>query len=229
MVGALPRQSAPDNGTDFTAPKTSRRGKLIEKNDAPYNANIGKILIDPRNSDVVYVAAHGPVFKGGGERGLYKTTDGGETWTKVLDGGEWAGVGDVVMDPRNPDVLIAAVWQRARRQWGYIAGGPESRIHRSTDGGETWTRSQRGLPNDVDLGRIGLAISAVNPDVVYAIVEAGNSRGGFYRSQDNGINWERRSSRSTIGLVYASITTFQVPSGSSSGVSSASKTAWASQ
>jgi photosystem II stability/assembly factor-like uncharacterized protein len=167
--------------------------------------NIGKILVDPRNSDVVYVAAHGPVFKGGGERGLYKTTDGGETWTKVLDGGEWAGVGDVVMDPRNPDVLIAAVWQRARRQWGYIAGGPESRIHRSTDGGDTWTRSQRGLPNNVDLGRIGLAISPVNPDVVYAIVEAGNNRGGFYRSQDNGINWERRSSRSTIGLYYQEI------------------------
>ncbi len=165
--------------------------------------HIGKILIDPRDSDVVYVAAQGPVFNGGGERGLYKTTDGGDTWTRILDGGEWAGVSDVVMDPRNPDILIAPIWQRARRQWGYIAGGPESSLHRSTDGGETWTRSQRGLPSG-DLGRIGLAISPVNPDVVYAIVEAADT-GGFYRSQNNGVTWQRMSNRSTIGLYYQEI------------------------
>jgi len=123
--------------------------------------HIGKILIDPRNSDVVYVAAQGPVFKGGGDRGLYKTTDGGKTWTKVLDGGEWGGVADVVMDLRRPDVLIASTWQRTRRQWGYIAGGPESGLHRSTDGGATWNKVQRGLPTE-ELGRIGLAISPAN-------------------------------------------------------------------
>ena len=166
--------------------------------------HIGKILIDPRNSDVVYVAAQGPVFKSGGDRGLFKTTDGGKTWSKVLDGGEWGGVADVVMDPRNPDVLIASTWQRARRQWGYIAGGPESGLHRSTDGGATWNKVQRGLPTE-ELGRIGLAISLANPDVVYAIVEAANRRGGFYRSSDNGVNWERRSDHNTIGLYYAEI------------------------
>lgn len=166
--------------------------------------HVGKILIDPRNSDVVYVAAQGPVFRGGGDRGLFKTTDGGKTWNKVLGGGEWGGVADVVMDPRNPDVLIASTWQRARRQWGYIAGGPESGLHRSTDGGATWNQVQRGLPSE-ELGRIGLAISPANPDVVYAIVEAANRRGGFYRSTDNGVNWERRSDHNTIGLYYAEI------------------------
>jgi hypothetical protein len=165
--------------------------------------HIGKILIDPRNSDVVYVAAQGAVFSGGGERGLYKSTDGGESWTKVLGEGEWVGVADVVMDPRNPDVLIAATWQRARRQYGAVFGGPGAGLHRSTDGGTTWTRL-RGLPSG-DLGRIGLAISEVDPDVVYAIVEA--EEGGFYRSTNNGVTWERRSSHSTSGNYYSEIVT----------------------
>ncbi len=170
----------------------------------PNSEHIGKILIDPRNSDVVYVAAQGPVFNGGGDRGLYKTTDGGESWTKILDAGEWAGVTDVVMDPRNPDVLIAATWQRARRQWGLILGGPQSAVHRTTDGGETWSKSQRGLPS-TELGRIGLAMSSVDPDVVYAILEAANGRSGFYRSQNNGISWERMSDRATSGNYYQEI------------------------
>ena len=169
----------------------------------PQSEHIGRILIDPRNSDVVYVASQGPVFNGGGDRGLYKSTDGGGTWNKILDAGEWAGVSDVVMDPRNPDILIASTWQRARRQFAYIAGGPESGIRRSTDGGATWTRSQRGLPSG-DLGRIGLAQSPVNPDVIYAIVEAAEN-GGFYRSQNNGITWQRMSDRVTIGLYYQEI------------------------
>ena len=166
--------------------------------------HIGKILIDIRNSDVVYVAAHGPLYHSGGDRGLYKTTDGGKTWNRILEGGEWAGVADVVMDPRNPDVLIASVWQKARRQWGYIAGGPQSSLQRSTDGGTTWTRVHTGLPSE-ELGRIGLAISPVDPDVVYAIVEAANNRGGFYRSSDNGLRWERMGDHTTIGLFYQEI------------------------
>jgi photosystem II stability/assembly factor-like uncharacterized protein len=174
----------------------------------PESEHIAKILIDPRNSDVVYVASQGPVFNGGGERGLYKTTDGGETWTKILEAGEWAGVTDAVMDPRNPDILIAATWQRARRQFGSIGGGPASGLHRSTDGGATWTRVPRGrrsgLPRDAD-ARIGLAISPVDPDVVYAIVEG--EGGGFYRSTDNGVSWRRRSSRTTSGNYYQEIMT----------------------
>jgi photosystem II stability/assembly factor-like uncharacterized protein len=170
----------------------------------PESEHIAKILIDPRDSDVVYVASQGAVFSPGGDRGLYKTTDGGETWAKILDAGEWAGVTDVVMDPRNPDVLIAATWQRARRQWGLILGGPESGLHRSMDGGETWTKSQRGLPSS-ELGRIGLAMSPVNPDVVYAILEATNDRSGFYRSQNNGISWQRMSDRATSSNYYQEI------------------------
>ncbi len=173
--------------------------------------HIGKIVIDPRNSDIVYVAAQGPLSVKGGDRGLYKTTDGGRSWKKILDGGTWAGVSDVVVDPRNPEILIATTWQRIRRTYGYIAGGPESGLWRSTDGGATWKRSQSGMPAD-ELGRIGLAISPVNPDVVYAIFEAGSAgsgasggRGGFYRSRDGGVSWERMNNYSTTGLYYSEL------------------------
>ena len=167
--------------------------------------HIGKIVIDPRNSDVVYVAAQGPLFSGGGDRGLYKTTDGGKTWKKVLDAGAWAGVSDVVMDPRNPDVLIASAWQRYRREWGYIAGGPESALYRSTDGGASWRKITEGLPTGSEVGRIGLAMAPRDPDVVYAIIEAGQNRGGFFRSTDNGVSWSRMSDFNTIGLYYSAI------------------------
>jgi len=167
--------------------------------------HIGKILIDPRNSDVVYVAAQGPLFNRGGDRGLFKTTDGGKTWKKVLDGGAWSGASDVVLDPRNPDVLVATTWQRFRRQWGYIAGGPQSGIWRSTDGGATWKKSQTGFPPNEDLGRVGLAIAPANADVVYAIAEAANARGGFFRSRDGGVSWERMSAYQAGGLYYNEI------------------------
>ncbi|HET7623296.1 MAG TPA: hypothetical protein VFK39_15425, partial [Gemmatimonadaceae bacterium] len=166
--------------------------------------HIGKIIIDPRNSDVVYVAAQGPLWSGGGDRGLFKSTDGGATWKKVLDGGDWSGASDVVLDPRNPDILIASTWQRYRRQWGYIAGGPQSGVYRSTDGGETWTKSQAGLPKE-ELGRTGLAVSPVNPDVVYAVVEAANDGGGFYRSEDGGVNWKKMSGYTATSLYYQEI------------------------
>jgi photosystem II stability/assembly factor-like uncharacterized protein len=166
--------------------------------------HIGKILIDPRNSNIVYVASQGPLYNRGGDRGLFKTTDGGATWKKVLDGGEWSGAADVVMDPRNPDVLVASTWQRFRRQWGYIAGGPQSGVWRSTDGGATWKKSQTGFPNE-ELGRVGLAIAPANPDVVYAIAEAANQRGGFFRSRDGGVSWERMGPYQAGGLYYNEI------------------------
>ncbi|HEX9632496.1 MAG TPA: hypothetical protein VGA02_08510, partial [Gemmatimonadales bacterium] len=184
--------------------KSVNGGRSWEHVGLRESQHIGKILIDPRNTDVVYVAAHGPLFTSGGDRGLYKTTDGGRTWTRILDGGEWAGVADVVMHPSNPNILIASTWQKVRRQWGYIAGGPQSSLQRSTDGGATWTRVHTGLPSE-ELGRIGLAISPVDPDVVYAIVEAANRRGGFYRSTDNGITWQRMGDHTTIGLFYQEI------------------------
>ncbi len=154
--------------------------------------HIGRILIDPRNSDVVYVAAQGPLWRGGGDRGLYKTTDGGKTWNKILGGDEWTGVNDVQLDPRNPDILIATTWQRLRRVYTFVAGGPGSAVWRSTDAGKTWTKSQSGFPA-VDLGRVGLAVSPANPSVVYAIAEAAERKGGFFRSRDGGASWDKMS------------------------------------
>jgi photosystem II stability/assembly factor-like uncharacterized protein len=115
------------------------------------------------------------------------------------------GASDVVLDPRNPDVIIATTWQRFRRQWGYIAGGPQSGIWRSTDAGATWKKSQTGFPATDDLGRIGLAMAPANPDVVYAVAEAANARGGFFRSRDGGVNWERMSGYQPGGLYYNEI------------------------
>lgn len=166
--------------------------------------HIGRILIDPRNSDIVYVASQGPLWSKGGERGLYKTTDGGATWTRVLHVDDWTGVNDVQQDPRNPDVLVATTWQRQRRTCCFVAGGPGSGVHRSTDGGKTWTKSQSGFPS-VDLGRIGLAMSPADPDVVYAVAEAAQGRGGFFRSRDGGVNWERMSGYQTGGNYYNEI------------------------
>ena len=163
--------------------------------------HVGRIVVDPRDSKVVYVAAQGPLWAEGGDRGLYKTTDGGATWTRLLAGEKWAGVNDVTLDPRDPDVMVASTWQRHRHVWGYIAGGPESALHRSTDGGKTW-RKLGGVPEGE--GRIGLARSASHPSVLYAIVEAANNRGGVYRSDDNGLTWERRGGTFSSGSLYYS-------------------------
>ena len=154
--------------------------------------HIGKIVVDPRDSDVVYVAAEGPLWASGGERGLYKTTDGGRTWSGALIIDEDTGVTDIEIDPRDPDVLYAASYQRRRHIWSLMAGGPGSGIHKSTDGGESWRRLERGLPEE-EMGKIGLAVSPADPDVVYATIEADESERGFYRSLDRGETWERRN------------------------------------
>jgi len=154
--------------------------------------HIGKIVVDPRDSNTVFVAAQGPLWRAGGDRGVYKTSDGGKTWKPVLHVSDDTGATDLVLDPRNPDVMIAATYQRRRHVWTLIDGGPESGIYKSTDGGESWRPVKSGLP-EVDLGRIGLAISPVDPDVVYAIVEAAEDKSGFYRSTDGGESWEKRS------------------------------------
>jgi photosystem II stability/assembly factor-like uncharacterized protein len=174
--------------------KSTDGGKSWENVGLKKSEHIGKIVIDPRDSNTVWVAAQGPLWAPGGDRGLYKTTDGGKTWKQVLAISENTGVTDVVLDPRNPDVVYAAAYQRRRHIWTLIDGGPEGGIHKSTDGGATWKRLAGGLPRNVDIGRIGLAVAPSRPDTVYAIIEAASKSGGFFRSTDAGGNWEKRSS-----------------------------------
>jgi len=164
--------------------------------------HIGKIVIHPEDSDTVWVAAEGPLWSSGGERGLYKTTDGGETWTRTLVGDEgddvWTGVTDIEIDPRDPDVLYAVTWQRHRTVAAYVGGGPNSGIHRSDDGGETWTELTTGLPSadkNANLGKIGLAISPQDPDVLYAAIELNQREGGVWRSADRGASWQKMSDK----------------------------------
>lgn len=165
---------------------------------------IGGIVIDPRNSNVVFVACEGSAWGPGGDRGLYKTTDGGKTWKKVLEISENTGVNNVVMDPSNPDVLYATSEQRRRTHFGKIGGGPESAVYKSTDNGETWRKVMSGLPS-VHIGGMGIAVSPVNPNLVYLIVEAQYNKGGFYRSSNKGESWQRMSDYATSGQYYNEI------------------------
>src|SRR5216684_4871417 len=166
--------------------------------------HIAKILIDPRDSNVVYVAAPGPLWKGGGDRGLYKSTDGGKNWTSLIKVGEYTGVADVIMDPRNPDILLAATHQRQRKYYTLIHGGPESALWRSVDAGKTWNKVTGGMPMG-ELGRIGLANAPSHPGMIYAQIEAGEARGGLYRSTDNGVTWERRNTSDSQGQYYSHV------------------------
>lgn len=155
--------------------------------------HIGKILVDPRNSDVVFVASEGPLWSPGGERGLYKSSDGGLTWNKTLEIDENTGITDIEFDPSNPDVIYAAAYERRRKIWSLLAGGPNSGIYKSTDNGETWRKVTSGLPTG-EVGKIGLAVTAANPDLVYATIEASGSGRGFYKSVDKGESWSKRNS-----------------------------------
>ncbi len=166
--------------------------------------HIGRIVIDPRNSDTVYVAAQGPLWGAGGDRGLYKTTDGGKTWKAVLTVSENTGVTDVVIDPSNPDVLYAASWQRRRHVFTLINGGAESALYKSTDAGTTWVKLRSGLPA-TEMGRIGIAISPVDSNVLYATIEAANNQSGIFRSNDRGATWEKRNTRISQAMYYAQI------------------------
>jgi len=193
-------------------------GGLTWKNmGLPESHHIGRIVIHPSNPDIVYVAALGHLYSENPDRGLYKTTDGGLTWVKVLDvteGGRAIGCVDVVMDPANPDVLFAAAYDRLRKFWTYNIGGPGSGIYKTTDGGKTWVKLTGGLPGGL-LGRIGLAISAKNSQILYAEIEnankpnlaqdkrwqeildgknsAGMVNGEIYRSDDAGATWTKVS------------------------------------
>ena len=154
--------------------------------------HISMIRIDPRDPAVVFVAAQGPLWSGGGDRGLYKTVDGGESWERVLGGGDYTGVNEVHLDPRNPDVLYAVTWQRFRNVASLMDGGPETGIHKSTDGGYTWRELSEGLPEE-NMGKTGIAVSPIKPDVLYATIELKQRTGGVWKSEDGGETWEQQS------------------------------------
>jgi photosystem II stability/assembly factor-like uncharacterized protein len=154
---------------------------------------ISDIIIHPTDSNTVWVSAQGPLWTSGGERGLYKTTDGGENWKQVLTpADEWTGVTSLLIDPTNPNKLYAATWSRQRTVAAYVGTGPGSGIHTSDDGGETWTELKTGLPKG-NMGKIGMAISPMNANVLYATVEIDNRKGGFYRSENRGASWVKMS------------------------------------
>ena len=151
--------------------------------------HIGMIWVDPRDSNRVFVAAQGPLWSPGGDRGLYLTENGGESWEKALWISNNTGVSEILADPGDPDTMYAVSYQRRRRVWTLLNGGPESGIHKSTDGGKTWKKMTSGLPGG-DLGRIGMAVSPADPSVVYAVVEASGDKGGFFKSHDRGYTWK---------------------------------------
>ena len=154
--------------------------------------HISKIIIHPKNSDVLWVASQGPLWSKGGDRGVYKTVDGGKTWQRKLGDDKWIGATDLLIDSRNPDVLYAATWQRHRTVAGYMGGGPGTAIYKSTDGGENWQKLTKGLPKS-NMGKIGLAMSYQNNDIIYAAIELDRRTGGVYRSEDQGLSWKKMS------------------------------------
>ncbi len=170
--------------------KSTDAGKTWKRMGLEKSEHIGKILIDPRNSNVVYVSSQGPLWSAGGERGLYKTTDGGATWTRVLHISDDTGISDIVFQPGKPDVIYASAYQRRRAVGQMIGGGPEGGLFKTTDGGKKWTKLTKGLPTG-DTGRAGLAVDPRNPNRVYALVDAKRPESGFFRSDDAGATWTR--------------------------------------
>lgn len=181
--------------------KSEDGGKTWNNMGLKNSEHIANIVVDPSNPNTIYVAAYGPVWKEGGDRGVYKSTDGGTTWTLIKSVSPFTGCNNLVMDPRDPNVLYAAFHQRMRKVFTYIGGGTEIALFKSTDAGKTWEKLEGGLPGG-DLGRIALDISPVNPDVLYVAVEARDGKGGIYRSSDRGASWDKKSGVFTAGNYY---------------------------
>lgn len=173
--------------------KTMDGGKSWKNMGLSSSQHISKIIVHPSDPNLVYVAVQGPLWSEGGERGLYMTRDGGGSWSKVLEVNSWTGVTDVLMDPGDPDCLYAASWQRHRNVAAYMGGGPGSAIYRSLDGGANWEKIMEGIPES-NLGKIGLALSPFNSDVLYAAVELDRRTGGVFMSDNRGQRWTKQSS-----------------------------------
>ena len=154
--------------------------------------HISKIIVHPNDSNTIWVASQGPLWNSGGERGLYKSTDGGKNWVNKLSINKWTGVTDLVIDPTNPDILYLASWQRHRNVAAHMGGGPGTSLYKSVDGGETWVKIDNGLPSS-NMGKIGLAISPMNPKILYAAIELDRRKGAVYRSSDSGGSWTKMS------------------------------------
>ncbi len=184
--------------------KTTDGGKSWKNMGLKDSRQVGGIVIDPRNSNIVFVAAEGSVWGSGGDRGLYKTVDGGKTWKKVLEISENTGVNNIIYDPRNPDIMYATSEQRRRHVYTKIGGGPESAVYKSTDAGETWEKIMKGLPK-VDLGGMGIAYAPSNPDIIYLIVEAAEGKSGFFKSTNRGASWDKMSDYSSQGQYFNEI------------------------
>ncbi len=167
-------------------------GKSWQNKGLKLSEHISKIVVHPTETNIVWVAAQGPLWSKGGERGVFKSADGGKTWKKVLGDNEWTGATDILIDPRNPERLYAATWQRHRSVGAYIGGGKGSAIHKSDDGGESWEKLSKGLPSG-DMGKIGLVLSPQNPDVIYAAIELERRTGGVFKSTDRGASWTKQS------------------------------------
>ena len=176
--------------------KTTTGGDKWELMGLPESERIGRILIDPVNPDIVYAAATGALWGDSEARGVYKTSDGGKSWTRLLYVNPSTGCADMAMDPENPAVIYAAMWDFRRQAYTFRSGGPGSGLYKSTDGGTTWNKIQKGLPSGT-LGRIALAVSPVKPHYLYALVESEKS--ALYRSSDQGSSWEKMSDQYTMG------------------------------
>ena len=185
--------------------KSLDAGKTWQKMGLTATHHIGRIVIHPRNPEVVYAAALGHLWGPNPERGVYKTTDGGKTWNQVLKINDDTGVSDIAMDPESPDTLYAAAYERRRTPFGFNGGGPDSAIYKTVDGGATWKKLVKGLPyeNGGDTGRIGLDIYRKDPNIVYAIVQ--HEKGGTYRSEDKGETWKKMGDTNPRPSYYSQI------------------------
>ena len=154
--------------------------------------HLSKIIIHPKNSNIIWVASQGPLWSKGGERGVYKSNDGGKSWIQTLGDNEWIGATDLLIDPRDPNLLYAATWQRHRTIAGYLGGGPGTAIYKSNNGGEDWIKLKSGLPKS-NMGKIGLVLSPQNPDIIYAAIELDRRTGGVYKSENQGAKWTKMS------------------------------------
>jgi photosystem II stability/assembly factor-like uncharacterized protein/regulator of replication initiation timing len=172
--------------------KSEDGGRSWKNTGLKESQHISKIIVNPENSNVVFAAVQGPLWSKGGERGFYKSVNFGKTWKKTLGDNEWTGVTDIIVDPRNPKIIYAATWQRHRNVAAYMGGGPESGIHRSVNGGDTWEKLAQGLPKS-KMGKIGLAISPQKPDIIYAAIELDRRTGGIFRSDNRGASWNKMS------------------------------------